>query len=131
LIYGRQEPWQAICLGEDIGSFKAEWQEALLKIKNSGETEVIVVCDIPRGTPYNVSFEMAGKEEFRDLHLQVITGMSTGLVLGMADAWDDLAKGNVHPILENILEEAKEIIALSDTKAVLSKPNISADDDEL
>lgn len=103
MLFGRKENFRALCLNEDdtVDTFK---EKILLEVEKSlDKKEVILLNDIPGGTPSNMSLII--QKIYPEIH--ILAGMNLPLVLECMIKSDF---ENAESIVKSIVETGKEAI---------------------
>lgn len=103
MLFGRKENFRALCLNEDdtVDTFK---EKILLEVEKSlDKKEVILLSDIPGGTPSNMSLII--QKIYPEIH--ILAGMNLPLVLECMIKSDF---ENAESIVKSIVETGKEAI---------------------
>lgn len=107
MLFGRKENFSAVCLREDdtADTFK---EKIILEIEKSiDKKEVILITDIPGGTPSNMSVLV--QKSYPEIH--ILAGMNLPLVLECMIKSDfENATSIVNAILETGKEAIQELI---------------------
>ncbi|MEG0164969.1 PTS sugar transporter subunit IIA [Anaerorhabdus sp.] len=107
MLFGRKENFSAVCLHEDdtADTFK---EKIILEIEKSiDKKEVILITDIPGGTPSNMSLLV--QKSYPEIH--ILAGMNLPLVLECMIKSDfENATSIVNAILETGKEAIQELI---------------------
>lgn len=79
MVIGPQENFHTVMLSQEEGieSFKAELGELVHRLRIENKPEILILTDIPAGTPYNVGVELSLAYE----GIAVLSGTNFSMVL--------------------------------------------------
>lgn len=86
MVIGPQENFHTVMLSQEVGieSFKAELGELVRRFRIEGKADILILTDIPAGTPYNVGVELSLEYD----GVAVLSGTNLSMVLAALEISD-------------------------------------------